>query len=436
MTAPTPFGQHRRIALVTYGTRGDVEPFVALGVGLRRAGHTAHILAPAPFEPLAQAHGLDFSRLVGDPDQLALAMTDRAGLSWPQMIARMIQHVLPLATAALRTVERRTRDADLIIHSFLMTDAAHTVARMRAIPDISAQLFPVFLATSQIPAVALPDLPLGGLYRRATHALNTAVFRIGGRLLHRKVRAVAPDLPDLAPWPFGRRHGRPTPILLAYSPHILPRPSDWPAHAHVTGYWHLRPPEGWVPPEPLARFLEAGPPPVYFGVGSTRSQRMRDLVRTATDVILSSGQRAVLNVPREALDGTFDASRLFHVEGIPHEWLFPRMRFIIHHGGAGTTGAALRAGVPSTALPFTADQSFWACRIHRLGVGPAAPPAHKVTSSQLASIIEQALARPSFRTCAQSLGEQVRREDGVGTAIRLIHEHLGLPSGDAEAPAA
>ena len=184
------------------------------------------------------------------------------------MIARMIQHVLPLAASVFRTLERGTRDADLIIHSFLMTDAGHTLARQRGVPDVPSQLFPVFLPSSTTPAVAFPDLPLGAVYRRVTHALTASAFRIGGRLLYRKVRASAPDLPDLAPWPFGNTKGVTTPILLAYSPHVLPRPADWPVQAHVTGYWQLNPPQGWVPPEPLLRFLNSGPPPIYFGSGA------------------------------------------------------------------------------------------------------------------------------------------------------------------------
>ena len=428
MTNPAVMPRHMQIAICTYGSRGDVEPFVALGAALSGAGHSVRILAPAPFGNLVQAHGLSFTPLEGDPDQLMLSFADQARLSWPRMIARMIQHVLPLAATVFRTLERGTRDADLIIHSFLMTDAGHTLAGQRGVPDVSAQLFPVFLPSSAFPAVGLPDLPLGAVYRRATHALNASVFRIGGRLLYRKVRASAPDLPGLAPWPFGHTKGVTTPVLLAYSPRVLPRPADWPVQAHVTGYWHLNPPQGWVPPEALLQFMNSGPPPIYFGVGSVRTRRMSGLLQDSVQAILSTGQRAVLSLPPDARGRTPESPRLFHAVNVPHEWLFPRMRFIIHHGGAGTTGAAIRAGVPSAAIPFTADQAFWARRIHRLGLGPAAPPAHRLTPRRLVSIIEQALDHPSYHLRASTLGEEVRLEDGVGTAVRLIHEHLGAAS--------
>ena len=260
----------RTIALLTYGTRGDVEPFIALGEGLRRAGYRVRLLAPGAYAPLAQERQIEFIPLPGDPAELSLAFSDRAGQSWWRMIRSMLQHILPIALQVFRLIEQETRDADLLVHSFLFTDGAHTLAHTRGLPDISAQLFPVFLPTAAFAPVALPDLPLGGAYRRGAHALNTIAFRYGGRLAYRLVRRSAPELPELAPWPFSQHAGGPTPLLLAWSRHVLPAPLDWPEHAHVTGYWNSIPLDGWSPPAALERFLEAGPPPVYFGVGSAQ----------------------------------------------------------------------------------------------------------------------------------------------------------------------
>jgi sterol 3beta-glucosyltransferase len=414
----------KRIAILTYGSRGDVEPFVALGVGLQKAGHTVRLAGPAPFAPLVTSNGLAFDPIEGEPDALTQAFADRAGLSWPRMVARMIQHVLPLAQDAFRTVAKAVRDADLIVHSFLMTDAGHTLARYRGVPDISAQFFPVFLPTSAFAAVALPDLPLGGVYRRVTHVLNTAMFRYGARLLYRKVRTSAPDLPDLAPWPFRNKGGAGTPILFAYSPHILPRPPDWPSFAHVTGYWQLPPRPGWAPPDALVRFLESGPPPVYFGPGSMRTENLMILLRIVVDSTRACGQRVILGVSSDLLGMELSGADIFAMEGIPHAWLFPRMRYILHHGGAGTTGAAAAAGVPSTAIPFSADQAFWARQIHRLGTGPAAPPARHLTRGRLEVILNDALANPAYQRRAEVLGENIRNEDGVAFAVQAIQKHL------------
>jgi sterol 3beta-glucosyltransferase len=419
-------GEKIRIAMLTYGTRGDVEPFIALGVGLQKAGYSVRLAGPAPFAPLVEFHGLEFEPIEGSPDDLAQAFADRAGLSWPRMIVRMIQHVLPLAEAALHSVERAAHDADLIVHSFLMTDAGHTLARSRGVPDVSAQFFPVFLPTSAFSAVGLPDLPLGALYRRATHALNTAVFRHGSRLLYRRVRAAASDLPDLAPWPFRGTDGDATPILFAYSPHMLARPPEWPSWAHVTGYWQLPPHVSWAPPDALVHFLESGPAPIYFGPGSVCTVKLRRLLRTMVTSVRTHGQRVVLGVSPQALDAELEGADVFAAEGIPHHWLFPRMRYILHHGGAGTTGAAARAGVPSTAIPFSADQAFWARQIYRLGVGPAAPPVRHLTRNALEATLQEALANPAYARRARVLGEKLRQEDGVASALQVIHAQLWI----------
>jgi sterol 3beta-glucosyltransferase len=419
-----PAATRKRFALLTYGSRGDVEPFVALGVGLRRAGHTVRLAAPRPYARLVLDHDLDFVPIESDPEQLTLAMTDRAGLSWPRMIGRMIQHVLPVAASAFRSTMEAADGADLIVHSFMMTDAGHTLARQQRIPEVSAQLFPVFLPTAAFPGVAAPDLPLGPLYRLATHWLNTAIFKYGGRWLYRRVRSENPDLPALEPWPFDGPSAGGLPILFAYSPRVLPRPRAWPENAAVTGYWALPVPDGWNPPEDLARFLDEGPPPVYFGVGSMRTERMKELTRRAVEAISMTGQRGILGVPAGS---TEDLPRdgFMVVEAIPHAWLFPRMGLVIHHGGAGTTGAALRAGVPSVATPFTADQAFWSRRVRRLGVGPSPVPAHQLTAAEIAGMIDNVLTDGEMARRAADLGRVIQGEDGVGTALAAIEPLLG-----------
>jgi sterol 3beta-glucosyltransferase len=294
------------------------------------------------------------------------------------------------------------------------------------VPDLSAQFFPIFLPTSAFSAVGLPDLPLGAPYRRATHALNTAVFRYGARLLYRRARVAAPDLPDLAPWPFRRSGGDPTPVLFAYSPHILAKPPEWPSWAHVTGYWQLPRRADWAPPDALVRFLESGPAPIYFGPGSMRTRDLKRLLDTVVTSVRAHQQRIVLGVPPQALDPELDGADLIAAGGIPHQWLFPQMRYILHHGGAGTTGAAARAGVPSTAIPFSADQAFWARQIHRLGVGPAAPPARRLARDRLQAILLEALSDPAYERRARALGEKLRREDGVASALKVIAALLAL----------
>jgi sterol 3beta-glucosyltransferase len=156
-----------------------------------------------------------------------------------------------------------------------------------------------------------------------------------------------------------------------------------------------------------------------------RTDNLMNLLRTVVASARACGQRVFLGVSSDVLGGELRGADVFATEGIPHTWLFPRMRYILHHGGAGTTGAATAAGVPSTAIPFSADQAFWARQIHRLGVGPAAPPARHLTRGRLEAILNDALANPAYRRLAEILGENIRKEDGVVSAMRVIHGQLG-----------
>lgn len=426
MDAPGRFTSKKRIALLTYGSRGDVEPFMALGAGLIRAGHSVCLAAPAAFADFVQSYGLEFEPISGDPDQLARAFADRAGLNWLRMVKSMIDHVVPIARDAVKSIERASRDADLIVHSFLLIHAGHTLARNRGVPSVSAQLFPVFIPTKAFPAVAMPDLPLGGFYRQATHAFNTAIVRYGSPLLYRSLFGSLPELPKLASWPFQQPVDKNVSILFAYSPQVLPKPDDWPDYARVTGYWQLPPPEGWQPPDGLIRFLEAGPPPVFFSPGSMRSEQSTRLMNLFIEAAKIYGQRLCLGAARDAGSSRLDDANAISVSGVPHAWLFPQMRHIFHHGGAGTTGAAAAAGVPQTAIPFSADQAFWARHVHQLGLGPSAAPARRLTAGGIEAIISEAVANPAYARKAQALGAEIRKEDGVATAVRIINGLLGI----------
>lgn len=188
----------------------------------------------------------------------------------------------------------------------------------------------------------------------------------------------------------------------------------------MTGYWFLRTPPGWSPPEPLRRFLEAGEPPVYVGFGSMPNQEPRatfDLILRALEM---TGQRGVIYGGWGGLAGETAGDRALVIEGVPHEWLFPRMKAVVHHGGAGTTAAGLRAGVPNVVVPFFGDQPFWGWRVAALGAGPAPIPRRSLTAERLAAAIERAVTDPAIHGRASEIGARLRAEDGVANTVVLI----------------
>jgi sterol 3beta-glucosyltransferase len=284
-----------KITLLTYGTRGDVQPFVALGLGLQRAGHAARIAAPEVFEGFVTGHGLDFYPLPGDPAELSRLLVDEAQNNRVRMVQVMTRFAIPLAARVMGAARDACREADTVVHGFLMTLAGHEMARERGIPDFSAQTFPAFAPSGRTPALVAAERPLGPVYNRLTHWLMDQIFFRSSQAAYLAVRRGNPDLPRRVHWPFGRSGGRlPTPVLMAISPHVFPPPSDWPARNHVTGYWFLDDDAGWEPPEALLRFLDDGPPPVAIGFGSVVTGRAGRLGQVALEALARSGLRGVL----------------------------------------------------------------------------------------------------------------------------------------------
>ena len=231
------------------------------------------------------------------------------------------------------------------------------------------------------------------------------------------------SFPRLTQRPFSSALKRPTPILYAYSPSVLPKPSDWGAGVHVTGYWFSDAEGNWPPQDDLLHFLDSGPPPVYVGFGSTVSDAPSRLARIAIHALEMAGTRGILGMDLGGVRKEELPSTIFPVSDIPHSWLFPRMAAIVHHGGAGT-GAGLRSGVPNVVVPFTSDQPFWARRVHQLGAGPEPLPARCLTSERLAAAIRTASHHEEMRRASSLLSVRINAERGVDRAVEIILREL------------
>ena len=212
--------------------------------------------------------------------------------------------------------------------------------------------------------------------------------------------------------------GSPLPKLYAYSEAVLPRPSDWGADTTVCGYWPLPPAPGWAADRALEGFLAAGRAPVYVGFGS---MPLADPERRVGEVV--AGLRAI--GARGLLDGTLGAALddpggdMLAIAGVPHHWLFEHVAAVVHHGGAGTTGAGLRAGRPTVIVPHAVDQPFWARAVHERGVAPRPLEPSTLDARRIAAAVSQALADPIAGRTAE-LGRALRREDGVAATSSLL----------------
>jgi sterol 3beta-glucosyltransferase len=418
-----------RVTVLALGSRGDVQPFVALGLGLRRAGHCVRIAGAADYEPLARGYGLDFAPLVGSirdlMDRLMVAAMLDDAQNPVKFIVGTMKMVRPLIKKLVVDVLAACEGAEAIIASTLGLYAGLDVAEKLGIPLYVAHMHPN-APTGAYPHLFVPPLPKWAPYRTA---YNRFSFRLADASywafilgpLNRARREVL-GLPPLTLADVLRRvRVDRRPLLHAYSPSITRRPPDWDARVHVTGYWSLDPPPTWEPPPELVDFIEAGEPPVYVGFGSNLVGRDPDRVtRIVVEALEKAGRRGVLARGWGDLGNIPLPASVLLVDDVPHSWLLPRMAAVVTHGGAGSVAAALRAGVPVVVVPFFGDQLFWARRVSAMGLGPAPVPRHKLSVERLAEAIEVAVSDGAMRARAAAMARKLARERGVDEAVRAL----------------
>jgi len=384
-------------------------------------GHSVRLAAPSRFKELVEGYGITFHPLPGEPEDLSRRLND-AGYNFIKMVREMMDHAVEIGVEMLRQTEDACSDADLIIHTFAHAVGAHTLAREKNIPDIHVQTFPMFTPTGDYPNVTMPDLKLRSL-NRFTHLLSQKITWWTSRFGYEQVRRRAGLPKRKLYFPFDNDPLRPpTPILCAWSPGILPASSDWESNVHVTGYYFFDIDDSYKPPTELKNFLDAGEPPVCISFGSMVNRdanRINNIVREA--LMKTNNRGIILSGWSEVNDGS--NNDILYLNAVPHDWLLPRCKMIVHHGGAGTTSAGLRAGIPNVVVPFTADQPFWGRRVQKIGAGPKPVNVNKLSVESLTQAFVKA-DDEVVRKRAQAVGQRIRSEDGVKYAAELIESDL------------
>ncbi|GAA2808276.1 glycosyltransferase [Saccharopolyspora taberi] len=413
-----------RIVIHSFGTRGDLAPFTGLGARLQQAGHEVAVGVHESFAPMVRAAGLEHRPLAGDVRALLAGDTGRelerggAGVRWMTRTMSKAGSYNETMNQLGESIAEASRDADLLLLHRGTLFHGYVVAKAMGIRSMLTDLFPSSLAvTGEFPPVMFGARSFG---RWGNRALATGFPRLVSPLL-----GFAKD--------FQRRMGVPAvglsgtyreidrsrwPILHGFSPLIVPRPADWRPGIDVVGYWWPRPDPAWQPPAELVDFLESGPPPVYFGFGSMAQNNRERLSEVVTEVVRRTKVRAVVQAGWSGLSAAGDD--VLAIGDAPHEWLFPRMAAVVHHGGAGTTGAGLRAGVPAVAVTVLGDQPFWGERMTRAGVSPGWTTLNSLTAERLAELVGAAVTDPAHQRRARELAEGIATEDGAGRVVDVV----------------
>jgi len=414
-----------KITILTVGTRGDVQPYVALGKGLQRAGYDVTLATATNFEPFIRARGVNYAPLRADYYELVNSPESRALMSGNplRMIQNMKTTVFPLMRRLLDDSWTVSQGSDAIIYHPKVFSGIH-IAEKLDIPCFVALTVPVITPTRAFPAPGLPVGSLGGWLNRRTYSL----VGLASTAFNGMVKTWRKEVLNLPPGKSATNdyllRGQPVPILYCYSKHILPVPDDWTRPTYVTGCWFLDTQGDWQPPPDLLEFIESGPAPVYVGFGSMSAKDPAKVTQTVIAALEKAGQRSVIATGWGAIQDADVPPTIFKLNEAPHEWLFPRMAAVVHHGGAGTLAAGLRAGRPTVVCPFIADQPFWGNVVHRLGVGPEPISQRKFSVERLAEAIHTAVTDAGMQQRAAAVGEQIRAEDGVANAVAVIQQYL------------
>jgi UDP:flavonoid glycosyltransferase YjiC (YdhE family) len=414
------------IAIIALGSQGDVQPYVALGRGLQEAGHVVRLVTHENFQALARSQGLECWPVPGNVQEVAESEEMRALLAKGNFLAIAAftaKEARRISVQWAREGVRACQGMDLLLGGIGGLYIGLALAEKLGIPFIQAHVLP-FTPTAAFPGVLFPRglSRLGGMVNRASHHLVRQIMWQSVRSADLAVRREVLHIPVARPLtgPYRSRQLQGHPILYGFSPAVIAKPPDWGRNTHVTGYWFVDPPSDWTPPSALLAFLQAGPPPIYIGFGSMGSRNPKETAQLALHALTQTNQRAIMLSGWGGLRPGDLPDSVFLVDSIPHAWLFPRVAAVVHHGGAGTTAAGLRAGVPTVVIPFFGDQGFWGQQVAALGAGPVPIPRKQLTANRLASAIQQATSDPAMRRRASALGSQIQAEDGIARAVDII----------------
>lgn len=412
-----------KITIISAGSRGDVQPFIALGKGLKEAGHKVNVLASKDFQNLIAAYDMQFFDIGGSMETVAQSMQ---GLleqgNFIKILSSMGPAAQKLVVQAAESGLNACQGSDFIIAGLGGLFVGLSLSEKMGIPFVPAYLYP-FTPTTEFPSVLspLPQMRLPPWANWLSHQLAQQMMWQTFRAADNKARSQVLKIPPSSFWgPFASMQKQKQTILCGYSTAVIAFPKDWGDFIHVTGYWFLDPPAGWEPSIDLVRFLQSGPPPIYIGFGSMVNSKPEETTNLVLQALSRTGQRGILSAGWGGLKKDQLPETVFMVDSIPHQWLFPRMAAVIHHGGVGTTAAGLWSGIPSIIIPYFGDQPYWGQRVYELGVGPKPIPRQGLTVNRLAESIHYAVSDMAMRKKAANLGKTIQDENGIARAVKVL----------------
>lgn len=425
-----------RVLIYAYGSRGNVQPYLALAHALKIRGHEATLVAPALFEPLVATYGVEF--VPRDDTFLRLYLYDpvvRKMITTGGSLSRVDRKAARLARrlrskAFEQSLPSNLRDiwtaagsgADLIVQPYNRFEQGYHIAEKLGVPVVIATLYPNLAPTWKYPS-ALVEIKtqLPRLVNRLSYL--PLGYQLQERGIINKWRTEQLQLSSRR-WrnSLYRPDGGRVPILHGFSPQVITPAPDWPTYAFTTGFWFLPVPNNWKPPERLTRFLHDGEPPIFIGLGSVEPENLHLTEAVLIEAARKAKVRVVIRSGRRSIDVP-TSSDVFFIDEVPAVWLFPHLRAVVHSGGVGVAHDALVAGVPQVICPQHNEQYFWGRRMHEIGVAPAPMWLSQLDSEIMAASIHYAVTDKTIGRTAPRIASRVRHENGTLTAVQIL-EHI------------
>ena len=424
-----------RITLITNGSRGDVEPYVALAEGLRDSGHEVTIATEARYEPFILERRLKFLSIPGDTIAAINSPEGHQALNKKNNTESCLGHLMnasaPMATEIILQCLEACKNAEHIICTHFSLHTAYYLSQQLGIPFSMASVNPmVGCETNEFHNMMFPPAAkwLPGFIDKAYNSFSHKTVSDSWWKSYRDIytgawkSACGITLPDNDPL---KTADQPL-ALFGYSPSVLKKPADWGNNRHVCGYWFLKADDNWKAPIELEKFIDSGPKPIYIGFGSMNNSMLKNgaVEKLIVDTVAGTKQRAVILKQGLNFEAGQIADNIFATGAVPFKYLFPKMKLLVHHGGAGTTALGLEAGIPSVLTPLIVDQRFWAWRAEKLGIAPAPLHWHGVTAKKLALAINHWANNNSAKKRSEELGKKLQQENGVETAVRIFNEAI------------
>jgi sterol 3beta-glucosyltransferase len=411
-----------RITILAIGSEGDVRYILALGKGLVDAGYTIRFATHSIFEKMVRSLGFEFSLLKANPGEMLNSEAGQTALKKGK-VKDFFELIKPAVLQTGNECWGACQGTDAILYSPVAGYFGPDIGEVLDVPALGAYCLPMD-PTRAFPSLFVSQRSLGGVINQLTYTIYDGMSWLPLRSTLNLWRRDPLNLPPRGILACLMASRQRTPVLYAFSRYVVPKPPDWGDNLNITGYWFLDESASWQPPQQLADFLAAGPPPVYIGFGSMSDRKPEETTNLVLRALAQSKQRGILATGWGGLGQQDLPGEVFKIDRAPHDWLFPRVAAAVHHGGAGTTAASLRAGIPCVIIPHFMDQPYWGQRVVDLGVGPQFIPRDQLTEERLTSAILEALGNQSMRQSAVTLGDQIRAEDGVGQAVKVLDRYL------------